>query len=333
MNAFDTLKIKFAKDLLEYPHEYHDLFDRSERTTSGTGEVRTTYSLCSQERRNIIGLGELSYDDSGGAIITLSAKVLGKDYFRGINRYTIEQAIHNVLPKWISTDTSELLSSANVLKVDVTENVPCDNVERALIALEQWQHDTKGYHATRYGRGRVSGIEWRSALKTDNIRLVAYDKVRELQTPSQRSKAYALGIDQFRGTVRLELNVRSFKSIRSLFALEKGVPRLPDILDSQERVLFRGYNAVLPERQRKVTMDNTRTFSEFRNQLAYEHIFELCAWEWKVIEHTIRSKYGKRSNPYRRLSEAKDYYHTMKRDRDQVRTGEVERIRGYLGAV
>lgn len=333
MNAFDTLKVKFDKDLLQYTHNNQVRFDRSDRTNSKTGAVSTKYTLPPSELKTRMGLGELSFDDNGSATIALSAKALGKDYVRGITSDTIEQAVSNVLPEWITIDTNAFVESADVMRADVTENVPCEDVEQVLVAMEQWEHDTKRYHPTPYGRGRVTGMVWQSILKTENTRLVAYDKVRELQTPSLRGKAKALGIEQFEGTVRVELNVRSFRSMRQLFNLERGVPRLTEVLESKERVLYKGYNAVLPQRERLVTMDNSGTFSEFRSRIAYEHIFEVCRWDWKLIEHTIRARYAKTSNPYRRLAEARDYYHILSKARDQVRTGEVERVRAYLGSV
>jgi hypothetical protein len=333
MNAFDTLKVKFDKDLLHYTRKNQLRFDRSERTVSDTGAVSTKFTLPKDELKPCMGLGELSYDSNGGATITLSAKALGRDYVRGITTDTIEQAITNALPEWITVDTNAFVESADVMRADVTENVPCEDVERVLVAMEQWQHDTKRYHPTLHGRGRVTGVVWQSILKTDNTRMIAYDKVRELQTPSLRAKANVLGIKNFEGTVRVELNVRSFKSMRELFSLGKGVPRLTEILQSKEQVLYKGYNMVLPQRDKVVTMANSGTFSEFRSRIAYEHIFEVCQWDWKAIEHTIRARYAKGSNPYRRLSEARDYYQILSKARDRVRTGEVEQVRAYLRGV
>jgi hypothetical protein len=331
MNAFDTIKVKCPRDLIQYQPNNDNRFMRVDRTDPETGLISTKYSLLPTVTKGYLGLGEVRLDETS-ATITVSAKALGQDYVTGIRADNIERVFENALPEWITTNTTALVEGADVMRADLTENVPCSDIDRALVEFAQWEHNTKRYSKASHGRGRMTGLVYGSILKSENTRMIIYDKVQELSTRSGREDMTRLGAERFEGTIRVEYNARSFNTIRTVLGLGKGVPRLTEVLESQERGLYKGYCAVLPQHQERVSMDNTGTFTEFRNRIAYEHIFDACEWDWKTIEYTIRARYSKTSNPHRRISEARDYYRTLGAELGQSKTGEVERVRSWLAS-
>lgn len=332
MNAFDTLKLAFPSELLSVHRKHNDQFLHSERTSPDTGVVVTRYTLKPEVIRTRLGLGELSYDSRGGALLVLSAKSLLGSYADGITNNNIESAIRSALPTWVECDTSELVERADVFRADVTENVPTSlGVETTLSELAQWEHDTQRFHRKTWGRKRVGTVEWGSMLKSDNTRMIAYDKQAELSKRSQLAYAPILKPERFDGMVRIELNLRSHKAVRTAFGLGKGVPRLTEILASSERALAKGYDTILPHRQRAVSaMRESHSMAEARDRVFFQTLFEESNWEWRIAEHRLRAFYGKRSNPTRILRKARTWYELLDGERGHVALGEVERIRTYL---
>jgi hypothetical protein len=227
-----------------------------------------------------------------------------------------------------------LIERSDVAKCDVTENVPTTvGVETTLSELAQWEHDSSRFFRVTHGRKRVGTVEWRTFLKTDNTRMIAYDKCKELSKGKGRLYGHLLNPERFVDKVRIELNLRKHKAVRDAFRLGKGVPRLTELLESKERVLADGYERILPSNVRVASaMKRERKMSEARDRVFFQTLFDESGWEWRIAEHRLRAFYAEGSNPTRFIRKARTWYDRLEAERGTVTLGEVDRVRAWLAS-
>jgi hypothetical protein len=236
----------------------------------------------------------------------------------------------------VEFDARELIERSDILKCDVTENVPTSvGVETTLSELAQWEHDSSRYYRRTHGRKRIGTVEWNTILKSHGkTRLSAYDKSKELAKGKGRGYGQLLRPERFVDKVRVELNLRHFQQIRDAFQLAKGVPRLSEVLDSKENVLSKYYNRVLPiKNERAVSaMKRERKMSEARDRVFFQTLFDESGWEWRIAEHRLRAFYAEGSNPTRFIRKARTWYDRLEGERGTVTLGEVDRVRSWLAS-
>lgn len=330
MNRFDTLKIEFHADQLEFAPQQMERFSRTESINRNTGVAKITNRLVRDEVREILGLAGLEITDTKQATLEFSAKTLGSDYADGITANNIDRAILSALPKWVQCqDVEFLLSEATVRRADVTENIPTRiGVERTLTELAKWEHD-KRYNSKTYGRGRIGTVSWKPLYKGKH-ELKAYDKLTEMTRSKQSLYASILRPERFRDKVRVEYQMAGREDMRKVFGLGKGVITLSSLLASTEPALANAYDGILSKREtERQTMRDT-TIKDCKDRLFYHALFIETDWNWRLAEHQLRSYYSRTSNPYREITKARRWYDTLKVEQGRVVSSEVERVRSYL---
>lgn len=333
MNRFDTLKIEFHEDHLEFAPQQMERFSRTEKTDRTTGVTKTFDVLIRDEVKEVLGLVSLELEHTGKTTLEFSAKTLGTDYADGITANNIERAVLSALPKWVRCpDVGFLLSEATVRRADVTENIPTRvGVERTLTELAKWEQNVR-YRTQTEGRGRVGTVYWRPRfVKRKTHELKAYDKLTEMTRSKQRGYATVLQPERFRDKVRVEYVMTAFQDMRDAFGLGKGaVTRLSSVLESKEPVLANAYDRILTTNQKEQQTMTERTLKDCKDRLFYRALFVETDWEWRIAEHQLRSYYSRTSNPYREIKKARRWYDTLKGEQGLVVSSEVERLRSYL---
>ena len=215
-----------------------------------TGEI----NFEKRRYREKLGFGLNSFSTEkvrGTAEIGLSAKILGAEYFDGINQNNVKQVSENIKKVGVFKISEETLLGAEVLKLDTTENLRPEEipVQRMIRSLHTGIVNTR-YDAKGYGGAKATGVVFQAGAKSNSTRFLAYSKQDEMHRLSKlksHSEFFnSLGADFYRllevarGVLRVELNLRDHKRIRERLDVEKelGIFQLATILESEQKPTF-----------------------------------------------------------------------------------------------
>ena len=212
--SIDTLKIGFKREAIKgWDDSKFDKIVRSGINDNGKEYVRTHWELQRKYKPN--GLAMLQIDEDGEGIIEGSAKLLGSDYLKGINKDTFS--------KWVDTlnnnyeaygfDASELYEGSKVYRSDPCINIkPSEELNKYFLAVDY--SPLRNYKTSLYeGTGRVISSTRRSVELKD--RLTIYDKALEMEKPKNKWLEVEAS-----GVLRIEANVRNFEQTRRLYGIE-----------------------------------------------------------------------------------------------------------------
>lgn len=352
--TIDTLKVGFPLRCMNIPRGYvKTAFERMTRESAKDG-TRETFRLNSEVVRDKLGLAALEYrppteTDAGNVTLRLSAKALGRDYFDGIHAGNIEAAIRAALPREVKADTYEIVQAATVFEVHVCTNYPAD-AHLVMANVTRAPFNQKAFTKTEYGKGSLTGLEWRSHLKTSSVKLHLYDKPLELAR--RPAEAELLNAERFTGYTRVEAQIRKYSDLREAYGIEaKGPIRLEDVLSktASRRALYAVMDKVIfKELEERMKRDAIATEKE-RTQLRMMETakrdgspwFVYYLWwyqnmdgNWKAFEIQERSRYPRGHNITRQLKRAKEYWERIDRQEwnEQAANSqdEVTRLRAFL---
>lgn len=354
--TIDTLKVGFPLRCLTIPRGYvKTAFERMTRESAKDG-TRETFRLNSEVVRDKLGLAALEYrppteTEAGNVTLRLSAKALGRDYFDGIHAGNIEAAIRAALPREVKADTYEIVQASTVFEVHVCANYPLD-AHLVMANVTRAPFNQKAFTKTEYGKGSLTGLEWRSHLKTSSVKLHLYDKPLELAR--RPAEAELLNAERFKGCTRIEAQLRKYSDLREAYGIEaKGSVRLEDVLSktASRRALYAVMHKVifkeLEERMerdksaseseieaRKVAEAAKRTRHDYALYAGYVWWYEFCQGDWRSMEAQIRSAYPKGHNLSRHLKRVRQYWDVIERqewnEEAAASQDELTRIRAFL---
>lgn len=352
--TIDTLKVGFPLRCVNIPRGYvKTAFERMTRESAKDG-TRETYRLSSV--KDILGLAELSFrprteTDMGNVTLRLSAKTLGRDYFDGIHAGNIEAAIRAALPREVKADTYEIVQAATVFEVHVCTNYPAD-AHLVMANVTRAPFNQKAFTKTEYGKGSLTGLEWRSHLKTSSVKLHLYDKPLELAR--RPAEAELLNAERFTGYTRVEAQIRKYSDLREAYGIEaKGPIRLEDVLSKtvSRRALYAVMDKVifkeLEERMeqdaiaskseieaRKVAEAAKRTRQDYAIYAGYVWWYDFCRGDWRTMEAQIRSAYPRGHNLSRHLKRVRTYWDVIERqgwnEEAANSQDEITRLRAFV---
>lgn len=151
-------------------------------------------------------------------VIEFSGKILQDRYPELITQRNIRTCIENINALGLCLlDTDAILRDSNVVKADVTADIPCSDCKAFTTALHAGVKNHRRYISRRIKDNYV--IEKNVQTKNRKLRLCVYDKAREMQLGSNQAFLGTLNapntlIQYFQGKVRLELNLNSKEQIR-----------------------------------------------------------------------------------------------------------------------
>ena len=151
--------------------------------------------------------------------------------------------------------------------------------------------------------------------------MIFYDKYKELIS----CKSEGLKIEDFKGVLRCEQNLTSFKTMRKAFKLSGRKLRLLDILNSKEKVNYRLFQEITKGKKLYVkSVDNIKDLKML--SLVY-FLCEKCGYDLKEIKDYLLLYVDKRQ-VYRYMREIKGLMNNI--DKIEKAVEEVEEVRELL---
>lgn len=180
--------------------------------------------------------------------VELSAKVLGSNYFDGININRIEQVWEtlNTIPQIVLDHA--IIEQAMILRCDNTYTLPVSKpIHKILSTLKVYPNNHK-YQVNDF---KDESLIYKHKGKSIRERLILYDKMRELGSDKNNKDffdAISKGLDTSKNYLRIECNISKFADMQSLFNVPKkaysGI-RLIDALNSKENPTLKVYNKIM----------------------------------------------------------------------------------------
>jgi len=239
MIRIDSIKLQVSNDSIK---DYKpDQFLRSLAFDSNNNEVSNKLYLQNQ----YLGIKNIVINQRNESTeLEISSKLLKENYKDLINKNNIELVVNRINDTGvIEFDRNEFIDSALIHHLDITNNLKPER------SLEKICRDLHIYSvASKYKLDKAisnTGLVVNGRAKTNNERMIFYDKFEELNKPTKANRILRneIDINDFCGVLRVESNLKKFKNIRNAFNL-KTLDRiyLKDILISDEKINYNMFN-------------------------------------------------------------------------------------------
>ena len=243
------------------------------------------------DNNDVFGLKGLSVDKlNNNFTIEFSAKTLKQDYYRSININTIEQVLDNINKQSIFNISKDFINDAELLKVDVTDNIRPLNYNEA---------EKKGFYQTLATIPTAQkcnidlwtvknnfGIVYRGNQKTVRDRMIIYDKTKELVKDSKFSKEVNMTklLNNFKGVARVESNHSQFRFIKKHYETRS----LVAVLSADVKLNYKIFDRI----STKSNILELKLFNQFedmrwhdiRSYIGDKGIIEMFNYDWQKIE-------------------------------------------------
>lgn len=172
------------------------------------------------------GINKITIDERNQKLrLQLSAKVLLDNYFQGINKNTIHNAIDNINQLGIiDVDANKLIDEGNFQNIDMTNNLDMgwydmENRWKEFITSMSIAKNNELFKIKTYNVKTNKGITYMGDQTTNKNRLIMYHKLTELKT-SKNTQFLAscskplIMLDTAKNILRVESNTTEFKTIK-----------------------------------------------------------------------------------------------------------------------
>ena len=324
MANLDSIKVKVPNDCIL------GLGDRFITTNIVDAKGNELQNKSSLTTTGVVGFKSSIVDNrQQQTIFEFSAKILGPDYFQGINLGTIQQVadiINN--SKLLTIDPYKFIESAEVLKLDATDNLRPEITGEKLYNTLALLPISKKYKVTHHENNKTSGIEWWGQQKTVRDRMILYDKTKNLIGDKElRKQPYAVKVfNDFKDVVRVESNHAQLKDLRQLY----GSTNLLDILGSNAKVNYQRFTSITAKTTeiRLFTEFDGMKWNEIVKREGFRGICERCNMDWFLIDRFIRIH---NTNNYRSVRpELRAYYNTLNQNTRIVDFDVIQHIKDLL---
>lgn len=298
--TLDTLKVQIP-NISDYIEEIDlSLFKETKSTFQGN-----TQSTSILKEPDTIGLSQFAiFENSGSAILEVSAKILLDDYSKGISLETLDRFSSSIKSKGI-TLSPNWVNNAYVLKCDSTKNIHPTNLKQSLHDLNLLGLNTS-FALTSY----PGSIIFQARAKTDKGRMIFYDKHRELDRKPNRNFIKAINpktLNSFIGVLRCERNLRSLKDIRESFSIAKKMDMtigFLDVLSSKENPNLKLFNKItqiqLPLFSVDPNYSNIKSWHQIEKLYGMDRIIQDCNYDLNVIMIAVKDYVSGNLSAYRK---------------------------------
>jgi len=323
MNSLDSIKIKVSNDSIDLING-SCFYKDTQEYYNGLTKVKHKMEL----RATILGLKSIELIEDH-AIIEMSAKLLGADYYKGININTIGKVTDIINDSKIIKLKSDFPNNAELLRADVSNNMKVNNINETIQGLNVLRINPK-YTVTDY----KGSIVFKRDVKSYKERMTFYDKLTELSLSRNKKIFDLVNKDDFYNVVRCESNITSFAGLRNAF--KTTTQNLYDILSSKEKVNFKTFGRIANEKDFTINYQKIEDFkiykslSELETMQGRYGIIRACNCEIKIIRDVV-SHYIKKSNIRRELLKYKKLIKEMSEITEHQKTI-VEKVKSLLKA-
>ncbi len=172
------------------------------------------------------GINSIIVDERNELLkLQFSAKILLDNYFQGINKNTIHNAIDNINQLGIiDVDVNKVIDNGNFQNIDNTNNVNMGWYDmqsrwKEFITSMSIAKNNSLFSTHTWNRSNNKGIEYRGGQTTKKNRFIMYDKFIDLTQPKNQqflsacSNPLAL-LNSSKNILRIESNTTNFSTIR-----------------------------------------------------------------------------------------------------------------------
>ena len=208
MILFDRLKLICSLDVVE------NINEQEFQTIAKDGCV-TSYKYQQDQPFYLLIRKDFLHNES---VIEFTGKVLLDRYPELINLHNIRYCIEQINRLGICViDTDRLLQTANVVKCDVTKDIPSSQIKEIILQTKQNLSNFDKWEVEKYS----NGICLRNKVTTDRYkkRVCIYNKEKELSAQSNATFLNAVRcksalLDYFKDKVRFELNIGTVLQVK-----------------------------------------------------------------------------------------------------------------------
>ena len=276
--------VKLDRIMLRTSVDFIDITNEKKFQAHYQGEVltRRTYSQTSPCSVCV----KIDYKQNW-LLIEFTGKILLNDYPSLICSHTIRHCLEQINYLNVCTiDVDSILHNSEVTSCDITKDVYCDNTKDLTSSIASNLKNQKSYLCQQYMNGNVV-ISRNVVTKEYKKRLTIYDKQEELGKSSNLDFVGNISdnvLEQFKNTVRFELNLTSMSQIRR--ALHIRSTKLMEVLTADANPLMEFIDEILSD---KVVPKGITTARD-RERWAFLQSFD---FDLKAVELEIR-KYDKK---------------------------------------
>ena len=239
--------------------------------------------------------------ECGEAVIEFSGKILGKDYPKLISQETIRQCFENINALGICTFNVEALMDAEVVKCDVTKDIPVADIPGVTNYIRSHICSFQRFQCRKMRNGNIV-IDKNVVSSKTKKRMTIYDKGKEMQRSPNRPFVEEHGLeDAFSGICRFELNLNSKEQIRN--SLHIGDTKLMTVLSADANPILDFLDEVVKPREEMVQMNDKKSYMTML-------VLKDCDYDLEKVETKMRGFYPSRGTsiskvmePYRKMME------------------------------
>jgi len=326
MTKLDSIKIEVPNDCIL------SLGDRFVNTQSYNSKDAQIKNISTLNGTGVLGYKSTLYDHIRGvSIFELSAKILGADYPQSIHLGTIQQVADTINDsKLITIDPYKFIESAIIHKIDITDNLRPDVLDKKLFNTLATLPVNKKYDVTHYNLKTNLGVTYRNKATSIRDRLIFYCKTTELIKDKELKKQpYAAKVfNQLKGVLRVESNHSQHKEYKHLY----GSKNLLDILGSDVKVNYDKFTKLTNKATDLVLFPEFEgmMYKEIIRYGGYKYICESCNMDWQLIDKVMRIYTGK--NYSREIRPVKAWYNTHNQNTRIVEFDVIQHIKELLYA-
>ena len=239
--------------------------------------------------------------ECGEAVIEFSGKILGEDYPKLISRETIRQCFENINTLGICSFDPEILLNAEVVKCDVTRDVPTADIPGVTDYIRNHICSYLRFQCRKLRNGNLV-IDKNVTSKKTKKRMTIYDKGKEMLRSQNQDFAEEHGLeDAFNGMYRFELNLNSKEQIRK--SLRIADTKLMTVLSADANPILEFLDEVVQPGEGTTTMTDKKSYMTML-------VLKDCGYDLEKVEAKMRELYRSKGTsickvmePYRKMME------------------------------
>lgn len=221
---------------------------------------------------------EINYD-KGEVILEFTGKVLGERYPELISLNTIQECFRRINALGIFEIDMEKMMSAQVMKCDVTKDVPVTDISALNRFIRGHIKNYNAYSCRLLLNGNLI-VEKNVTGRRYKRRITLYDKGKEMMKGDRQDFTVGNGLqDRFDGLCRFEMNLTSQQAIRDTLGITGAT--LMEVLRSERNPIEDFLNEVLQDDVEADAQDTWKTYCQ-------KLVLRDCDYDMAKVEARLR---------------------------------------------
>lgn len=221
---------------------------------------------------------EINYD-KGEVILEFTGKVLGERYPELISLNTIQECFRRINALGIFEIDMEKMMSAQVMKCDVTKDVPVTDISALNRFIRGHIKNYNAYSCRLLLNGNLI-VEKNVTGRRYKRRITLYDKGKEMMKSDRQDFTVGNGLqDRFDGLCRFEMNLTSQQAIRDTLGITGAT--LMEVLRSERNPIEDFLNEVLQDDVEADAQDTWKTYCQ-------KLVLRDCDYDMAKVEARLR---------------------------------------------